>query len=303
MNLLRILELILANLAVAIFLLTSVTFNGMVEYILVILNFLTKNLFKVDLEELMSDALGVYRRCYMNYTFMTAVKILRIDIIFDDKNGDLNTRDLAIYTPTHTSFFDAMITVSVVSQRLYFIGKKSLERLPLVGILIKKCGHILIERENRQAAIGGLDQAALIIKEKKKSVCIYPEGTRRRKLSEPSGEYLLPFKKGPFHMAKKAQAPIIPLTFQGLNRLTRGLLVKPGTILIRFCDRVPLETVQALDTNELLEITSARMHAAVSGENFLRDEVVLSTKRSRVYYISALVCEVALFFVLKRLFW
>lgn len=303
MNILRILELVLANFAVAVFLLTSVVINATVEYTLVILNLVTKNVFRADLEELLSDVLGIYRRCYMTHTFMTAVKILRIDIIFDDKNGDLTTKDLAIYTPTHTSFFDAMITVSVVSQRLYFIGKKSLERLPLVGILIKKCGHILIERENRQAAIGGLDQAAQIIKEKKKSVCIYPEGTRRRKLSEPSGEYLLPFKKGPFHMAKKAQAPIIPLTFQGLNRLTRGLLVKSGTILIRFCERVSLESVNTLDTNELLEITSERMHAAVSGENFLRDEVVFSTKRSRLYYISALVCEAALFFALKTIFW
>ena len=287
----------------AVFMMTSITLNATVEYTLAIVNFVTKNGFGVDLEELLSDALTIYRRGYMTHTFMTAVKILRIDIVFDDKNGDLTTKDLAIYTPTHTSFFDAMITVSVVSQRLYFIGKKSLERLPLVGILIKKCGHILIERENRQAAIGGLDQAGLIIKEKKKSVCIYPEGTRRRKLSEPSGEYLLPFKKGPFHMAKKAQVPIIPLTFQGLHRLTRGWLVKPGTILIRFCDRVSLESVETLDTNELLAITSAKMHAAVSGDNFLEDQVVYSTKAPRLYYISALVCEAALFFVLKRIFW
>ena len=244
-----------------------------------------------------------FRTFYQKAGLWYVTKCLMIDVQVLDPQRILEVPRRRVFAISHTSFLDIIISIAFIPQRLYFIGKKSLERLPLVGILIKKCGHILIERENRQAAIGGLDQAAQIIREKKKSVCIYPEGTRRRKLSEPTGEYLLPFKKGPFHMAKKAQVPIIPLTFQGLNRLTRSLFVKPGTILIRFCERVPLESIMTLDTNELLEITSAKMHAAVSGENFLKDEIVFSTKRSRLYYISALVCEAALFFALKTLFW
>ena len=48
---------------------------------------------------------------------------------------------------------------------------------------------------------------------------IAPEGTRRRKLSTENGENIQPFKKGPFHFAKKSNLPLIPMIFNGGSRL------------------------------------------------------------------------------------
>ncbi len=73
---------------------------------------------------------------------------------------------------------------------------------------------------------------------------VYPEGTRRRKLSI-DGDNLLPFKKGPFHLAKKLNFRIIPIVLSGsLRLLPKGhYLPKGGTLFMKYLEPIEKEEI------------------------------------------------------------
>jgi 1-acyl-sn-glycerol-3-phosphate acyltransferase len=77
---------------------------------------------------------------------------------------------------------------------------------------------IPIDRGNLQSAIESLNQTASLVIEEDRSIGISPEGTRRRSPSI-GPDQLLPFKKGPFHLAKSTKSDIIPVAIIGANRL------------------------------------------------------------------------------------
>lgn len=66
---------------------------------------------------------------------------------------------------------------------------------------------VFIDRGNRQTARIAFDRAAQQMRTDRQSVFIFAEGTR----SHSTRAELLPFKKGAFHLAVKAQVPIVPI--------------------------------------------------------------------------------------------
>ena len=78
---------------------------------------------------------------------------------------------------------------------------------------------------------------------------MFPEGTRSR-----TGE-LLPFKKGAFILAIRAQAPVVPTAIYGAARAMRpgSPLIWPTTVRVHF--GVPVETtgLQIGDRDDLAE--------------------------------------------------
>lgn len=93
---------------------------------------------------------------------------------------------------------------------------------------MKLAGHIPIDRQNLKYAIETLKGTASFAVSEKKTIAIAPEGTRRRALSTGPDE-LLPFKKGPFHLAKSMNADIVPVALIGTNRLYRPGQLIPST--------------------------------------------------------------------------
>jgi lysophosphatidate acyltransferase len=76
---------------------------------------------------------------------------------------------------------------------------------------------VFIDRANRNNAMSAFDEAALHMQKNRHSVFIFPEGTRSY-YTEPD---LLPFKKGAFHFAIKAQVPIVPMVAANYSDLLR----------------------------------------------------------------------------------
>jgi 1-acyl-sn-glycerol-3-phosphate acyltransferase len=94
-------------------------------------------------------------------------------------------------------------------------------------------GFVPIDRGNRSRAIEGLSLAARRLQEGR-SLVVFPEGTRSRDGA------LLPFKKGPFHLALTTGRPVVPVAISGTRRLLPpgSLGVRSGSVLVRFAPPV-----------------------------------------------------------------
>jgi 1-acyl-sn-glycerol-3-phosphate acyltransferase len=119
-----------------------------------------------------------------------------------------------VYIANHQSAFDVITCTAFFPPNTLIIGKKELFWIPVFGLLFKRAGNIFIDRKNRSCSKGSLDQAVEKIKAEKKSIFIFPEGTRN-----DSNQAFLPFKRGAFHLAIETGVPIVPIVVAALNPL------------------------------------------------------------------------------------
>jgi 1-acyl-sn-glycerol-3-phosphate acyltransferase len=107
--------------------------------------------------------------------------------------------------------------------------KAELRRLPILVWVFDAAGFVPLERAKKEQSWPAVERAAEALRDGN-SFFIFPEGTRSR-----TGE-LLPFKKGGFVMALKAQAPIVPVAIVGGQSAMRkgSTLIRPTTIVVRF---------------------------------------------------------------------
>jgi len=132
-----------------------------------------------------------------------------------------------IFAANHRSDFDIFALLAVLPGRLSFVAKKSLFRIPFFGPAMRRMGSVPLDRDNLKQAIKSLDRAAALV-QAGASMIIYPEGTR-----VPTPE-LIPFKKGVFIMASKADRPIVPLSINGTRFIKSRSLwrIKPGPVQV-----------------------------------------------------------------------
>jgi 1-acyl-sn-glycerol-3-phosphate acyltransferase len=112
---------------------------------------------------------------------------------------------------------------------LRILYKAELRKLPVLVRAFDLAGFIPLERGNRDQSLPAIDRAADALRAGS-SFLIFPEGTR-----SPTGE-LLPFKKGGFIMAIKAQAPVVPVAIRGArNAMRKGSpIIRPVRVSIQF---------------------------------------------------------------------
>lgn len=145
-------------------------------------------------------------------------------------------RDRAVvFCANHQSNVDPPVLFRVLHRRLHVLYKAELTKLPLLGWAFLLGGFVPVERHNREAAMAAIDRAAESLRAGN-SFLIFPEGTRSRT------RQLLPFKKGGFIMAIKAQVPIVPVAIDGGRAAMRkgSRLVYPAEIRVRI--GAPIET-------------------------------------------------------------
>lgn len=157
---------------------------------------------------------------------LIAIAGIRVKVM--DLTGNETLKSGAIYMGNHTSFLDPVLCMGYCPEVCRFIYKKSLNYVPLMGQVFQLYGNVPIDRGNREKAIESCNKLVKRVIHKHQYVMVFPEGTRSK-----TGE-LLPFKKGPFHMAQQAHAPIIPIVIDGASLLLprKGRVLKPGTVHI-----------------------------------------------------------------------
>ena len=117
-----------------------------------------------------------------------------------------------VVVANHSSILDIMLSYVAVPLPMMFIGKESLARIPVFG-MIYRASNILVDRPSLESRRSVLPKAKAEIA-RGRSICIYPEGT-----SKHITKRLVPFKDGAFVIAIDCGSPILPVTFLDNCRL------------------------------------------------------------------------------------
>jgi 1-acyl-sn-glycerol-3-phosphate acyltransferase len=162
---------------------------------------------------------------------------------------NLRTDEPQIVVSNHQSWFDVWALAAALPLRYRFVAKKELGDIPIFGKAWKSCGHVSVDRGNREAAIQSLDQAWKEIHEEKLTMVLFPEGTR-----SPDGR-LKEFKKGAFVLAVQGQVPLVPVAVVGSREvMPKGSMrVRPGKITLRIGEPIETEGSTIRDRNRLLK--------------------------------------------------
>jgi len=134
-----------------------------------------------------------------------------------------------IFMSNHVSNLDPPILVPSIPGRCSVLVKKEVFRVPILGTAMKMADLVPVDRKNRESAIESV-RAAIEVMRHHVHMVIFVEGTRS------TDGRLLPFKKGPFHLAIEVGAPVISVTILGTEKCwpKGSFAIRPGTATLIF---------------------------------------------------------------------
>lgn len=218
--------------------------------------------------------------------------------IINEFKGELpkHRKDNSIVMFSHGSNLDPLLILATYPFFSNFVAKKSLFKIPIFGQVMKTIGQIPIDRANLTSAIETLNTTAHVATSESKTVSISPEGQRRRSNSI-GPDQLLPFKKGPFHLARAVGVDIIPCAITGSHRLWKSgtIFPIPGVIVIKYLERIPKEFIEKVTVEELQDEVKKRLSAELS---YVDDEVIYNTENKPYKVFICIMLFVSVFWTL-----
>ncbi len=179
--------------------------------------------------------------------FLFSIQIFLMGIklnVIGRENIDLEKTYLIM--GNHQSLFDIFVIPSAIP--LCFTGIEAAYHfsLPIWGYLIRKWGVIPIERNNLKKAMESLNIAKKTFLSGL-SIAVLPEGHRT------ITGHIAPFKKGPFHLAKGAEADILPFGINGLYKYNKkgAFLLNPRTVTVKIGKPISYQSVKDLSVEDL----------------------------------------------------
>lgn len=152
----------------------------------------------------------------------------------------------------HQSVLDPILVGLQFNRRLNYLARRSLFDNPALGRLIRFLDAIAIDREG--LGLEGLRETLRCL-QAGELVLIFPEGTR-----SPDGE-LQRLKPGLCAVAKRAEAPLLPVAIDGAHRSwpRHRRWPAPARIAVAFGPPIPAESSRQLSADELLAELERRM--------------------------------------------
>ena len=149
----------------------------------------------------------------------------------------------------HQSMFET-VEVARLTGLPIVVYKKELSRIPLFGGVTRAYGVIAVERSAGAKALRSLVAEGRKAVAERRSVIIYPEGTRVLVGRSP------PLQSGFAGLYRALGMPVLPVAIDSGRLWTRGFVKQPGTINIIIGDPIPA----GLGRDEI----ERRVHAAIN---------------------------------------
>ena len=169
-------------------------------------------------------------------------------------------RGASIVMANHSSNLDPPVLIPLLPGRVVIYLKASLMRIPVLGYALRLAGDIPVTRGGSVESAKATSAVAQRELEQGSCLVLFPEGTRSR------DGLLLPFKKGPFFLAKASGAPVVPVSIVGATRmLPKGSLnLKSGTVSVTF--HAPLDPADYSEKEDLMEAVRSAIESGLSPE-------------------------------------
>jgi len=161
-----------------------------------------------------------------------------------------------LFMANHTSNLDPPVIVPLLEQRIAIITKQELFNIPLFGRAMRAASFVAVNRSERRSAVESVSNAAHVL-QSGLGMLVFPEGTRSR-----DGR-LLPFKKGPFHVAMKAGVPVVPITMVGTHQAwPKGTMkLRAREITVYFHEPIDPKMIESRE--ELMAAVRAAINSAL----------------------------------------
>jgi 1-acyl-sn-glycerol-3-phosphate acyltransferase len=166
-----------------------------------------------------------------------AIGPIILGIRIEVEGRDTVNKDMPyIFMSNHLSFLDGPLLFWAIPQPIRVILKKEIFRIPVIGLGMRQVDFVPVDRKGIRGGKKSIERAVQLIKEKRFSFLIFPEGTRSR-----DGK-LQAFRRGGFFLALESQAPIVPISILGTFELMPkgSFFVKRGQIKVIFHAPVPV---------------------------------------------------------------
>jgi fatty-acyl-CoA synthase len=157
----------------------------------------------------------------------------------------------AILVANHAGYLDFLICAATLPSDIRFVIKGELRDVPLVGPVLRRVGHVFIDRHSTARSLADLEAVVELLRAGQR-VVLFPEGT----FSADVG--MRPFKLGSFRLACETGAPVVPVAIRGSRKALRD-----GTWLPRHV-RIGVEVLEPLrpEGKEIADIVRLRDRSA-----------------------------------------
>jgi fatty-acyl-CoA synthase len=119
-----------------------------------------------------------------------------------------------------------VVLFAALPEDFRFVAKRELLARPVIGAVIRKVGHLPVERFDLSRSVADTGRVAAACAGT--SVLFFPEGTFVR------APGLLPFRLGAFKTAVEADCPVVPIAIHGTRAILPAdvWLPRPGPITV-----------------------------------------------------------------------
>ena len=174
-----------------------------------------------------------------------------------------------VVVSNHQSMADIPL-ISNLPWEMKWMGKKELFAIPIIGWMMSLSGDIAVDRKNARSGAQAIIKAQRYL-EQKCSVMIFPEGTRTL-----DGR-VRQFTDGAFHLAIRAQVPILPLVIEGSHDCipkNSWQFGKPSDIFLKVLPPIETASLSIKDVQALRDRVRAATMAQIAEWRSVRVEEV-----------------------------
>ncbi|MBQ8043279.1 MAG: 1-acyl-sn-glycerol-3-phosphate acyltransferase [Clostridia bacterium] len=193
------------------------------------------------------------------FAFLTGTKV--------DARGIENVpKDEAVlFMGNHRGYFDIVAVYMSVPVLVGFIAKKEVKKIPALGVWMKYINCLFLDREDKKEGLKTIIQAIDNVKNGY-SMFIMPEGSRSKTYE------MLPFKKGSFKIAMKANCKIVPVSIANSAEVFEKQFprIKAKTIIVQYGKPIDLPNMSKEDLKQIDVITK---QAIQEGLDKIREDV------------------------------